>query len=98
MARDESSPRAAGVPAEDAVPASAPLSRPRSLPRRRAKRWPFARPDLLQRWRIIGKLIGRDPHPLIESRPRPFGAVEPADDSLCRSQPANTGWAVRTGR
>ena len=54
--------------------------------------------DLLQRLPVIGKLIGRERHPLIESHQPPFGATDPQADSLCRSQPASTGCAVRTGR
>jgi hypothetical protein len=41
--------------------------------------------DLLQGLRVIGKLSGRDPHPLIESHSPPFGAAEPLADSLCRA-------------
>src|SRR4029077_18274467 len=43
--------------------------------------------DPLQRLRVVGKLIGCDRHPLIESYPSPFGAAEPGADSLCRGLP-----------
>ena len=43
--------------------------------------------DPLQAVEIIGQLIGRDRHPIIESRPWPFGLSKTAGDSLCRGSP-----------
>src|SRR5205823_1962397 len=49
--------------------------------------------DTLQRVEIVGQLIGRDRHPIIESRPWPFGLSKTTGDSLCRSfiRPAPAG-------
>src|SRR6266513_1617027 len=49
--------------------------------------------DPLQAVEIIGQLIGRDRHPIIESRPWSFGLSKTAGDSLCRSfiRPAPAG-------
>ncbi len=41
--------------------------------------------DPLQRLRVVGELIGRDRHPVIESRPAIVGLAKTAADSLCRS-------------
>jgi len=42
------------------------------------------RDDLLQRLRVIGKLIDRDRHATIESRTDPATAAKAQADSLCR--------------
>src|SRR5205085_12346763 len=54
--------------------------------------------DLLQRFRLVGKLIGRDPHPLIESHGRRLARPNPWPIHFVAAQPANIGCAVRTGR
>ena len=43
--------------------------------------------DPLQRLRVIGQLIGRDRHPVIESRPDACDPPKRTADSLCRGSP-----------
>ena len=55
------------------------------------------RDDLLQRLRVIGKLIERDRHSFIESRRHDIGVIKRSADSLCRTHPATSGRQVRCG-
>lgn len=53
--------------------------------------------DPLQRLRVVRQLVRGDRHPGIEAHPQPCEASKSSADSLCRTQPANSGFQVRCG-